>query len=43
MQSVHLTTKLDKFGNMVDVLITGAHQNSLSGEIVESTPTHMAA
>lgn len=35
MQSVYLTTKLENFGNIVTVRITGAFQNSLSGEIIE--------
>ncbi len=36
MQSVYLSTKLDNFGNLVNVKIKEAFQNSLSGEIVES-------
>jgi len=36
MQSVYLTTKLDVFGNLVQVKIKDAFQNSLSGEIVET-------
>jgi tRNA-2-methylthio-N6-dimethylallyladenosine synthase len=36
MQSVHLTTKLDNFGNLVNVRIKDAFQNSLSGEIVDN-------
>lgn len=35
MQSVHLTTNLENFGNIVDVKITDGHANSLKGEIVE--------
>jgi tRNA-2-methylthio-N6-dimethylallyladenosine synthase len=36
MQSVYLSTKLDNFGNLVNVKINNAFQNSLSGEIVET-------
>lgn len=36
MQSVYLSTQLDNFGNLVNVRIKDAFQNSLSGEIVES-------
>jgi tRNA-2-methylthio-N6-dimethylallyladenosine synthase len=34
MQSVHLMTKLENFGNLVDVRITSCTQTSLGGEIV---------
>lgn len=34
MQSVHLSTSLDNFGNLVNVKITSATQTSLGGEIV---------
>ncbi len=35
MQSVHLTTRLENFGNLVNVLVKDAHTNSMSGEIIE--------
>jgi tRNA-2-methylthio-N6-dimethylallyladenosine synthase len=34
MQSVHLTTALENFGNLVNVKITSCTQTSLGGEIV---------
>lgn len=34
MQSVHLSTSLENFGNLVDVKITSATQTSLGGEIM---------
>ncbi|PIR33220.1 MAG: tRNA (N6-isopentenyl adenosine(37)-C2)-methylthiotransferase MiaB [Alphaproteobacteria bacterium CG11_big_fil_rev_8_21_14_0_20_44_7] len=43
MQSVHLTTKLESFGNIVDVRITEMHANSLGGEIIDIKKDNIAA
>ena len=43
MQSVHLKTELANFGNLVEVMITGATLSSLSGEIVGDENLGLAA